>query len=262
MSVKVSGAAPENPHQTEFIKRAPTPPAFLADITDQEIRGTKTIVFNSKAPGLAEQHTIDGKVFSDEIGASVLLNTAEEWKVVNTTNATTGPGLIDHPFHIHINPFQIVELFDPNELLVDAKGQPLVDPATKKPAVDASGNPLPKYVFDRAAVESKDLQCFIDPRGNPANWKPCDDPWGKQTNLIWWDVFPIPSGKVATDAKGNQLKDFYGQPIIIPGYFKMRSRFVDFPGLYVMHCHILAHEDRGMMAIVQVTPAKPQVTHH
>jgi FtsP/CotA-like multicopper oxidase with cupredoxin domain len=42
----------------------------------------------------------------------------------------------------------------------------------------------------------------------------------------------------------------------------MRSRFVDFPGLYVMHCHILAHEDRGMMTIVQVAPYKPPVTHH
>jgi len=27
----------------------------------------------------------------------------------------------------------------------------------------------------------------------------------------------------------------------------MRSRFVDYTGQYVMHCHILAHEDRGMM---------------
>ena len=30
----------------------------------------------------------------------------------------------------------------------------------------------------------------------------------------------------------------------------MRSRFVDFAGHYVIHCHILAHEDRGMMTIV------------
>jgi len=38
----------------------------------------------------------------------------------------------------------------------------------------------------------------------------------------------------------------------------MRSRFVDFAGQYVLHCHILAHEDRGMMAIVQVSaPNKP-----
>ena len=38
----------------------------------------------------------------------------------------------------------------------------------------------------------------------------------------------------------------------IPGYFKMRSRFVDYPGVYVMHCHILIHEDRGMMYSVEI----------
>ena len=38
----------------------------------------------------------------------------------------------------------------------------------------------------------------------------------------------------------------------IPGYFKMRSRFVDYPGVFVQHCHILAHEDVGMMQLVEV----------
>ena len=53
-----------------------------------------------------------------------------------------------------------------------------------------------------------------------------------------------------------------GRTIKVPGYFKMRSRFVDFAGLYVMHCHILAHEDRGMMTVVQVAPLKAPVEHH
>ena len=30
------------------------------------------------------------------------------------------------------------------------------------------------------------------------------------------------------------------------------TRFVDFTGMYVLHCHILGHEDRGMMQLVQV----------
>jgi FtsP/CotA-like multicopper oxidase with cupredoxin domain len=43
----------------------------------------------------------------------------------------------------------------------------------------------------------------------------------------------------------------------------MRSRFVDYPGLWVIHCHILAHEDRGMMTIVQVLPQPQlQMKHH
>jgi FtsP/CotA-like multicopper oxidase with cupredoxin domain len=68
--------------------------------------------------------------------------------------------------------------------------------------------------------------------------------------LIWWDVFPIPTAGT-----------FNG--VNVPGFFRMRSRFVDYPGLRVIHCHILAHEDRGMMTIVQVAPPiAPQMKHH
>ena len=31
-----------------------------------------------------------------------------------------------------------------------------------------------------------------------------------------------------------------------------RTHFADFKGSYVMHCHILAHEDMGMMQTVEV----------
>ena len=48
----------------------------------------------------------------------------------------------------------------------------------------------------------------------------------------------------------------------IPGYFKMRSRFVDYPGDFVTHCHILAHEDRGMMTVVRVVPLQAPLSHH
>jgi hypothetical protein len=67
-------------------------------------------------------------------------------------------------------------------------------------------------------------------------------------------VFPIPAGVTAKDASGKA--------IVVPGYFKMRSRFVDYSGLYVIHCHILAHEDRGMMNIVEVVPYKTIYAHH
>ena len=41
----------------------------------------------------------------------------------------------------------------------------------------------------------------------------------------------------------------------------MRSRFVDFTGTYVIHCHILAHEDRGMMTVVEVVPFTTPYSH-
>ena len=109
-------------------------PPFLGDITDDEIKATKTVVFestptppNSKPSNPAAMHTIDGHKFDGNVGQVVLLNTAEEWKIVNRTvngtvangvvSPTDPPGVVDHPFHIHINPFQITELFDPNEVI-------------------------------------------------------------------------------------------------------------------------------------------------
>jgi len=37
---------------------------------------------------------------------------------------------------------------------------------------------------------------------------------------------------------------------------------VDFPGSYVLHCHMLAHEDRGMMQLVRLIPAETTTKHH
>jgi len=71
------------------------------------------------------------------------------------------------------------------------------------------------------------------------------------SDLIWWDTFAIPSARADPNAATP-----------IPGYFKMRSRFVDYHGVYVMHCHILIHEDRGMMFTVEVTPERRLMVHH
>jgi FtsP/CotA-like multicopper oxidase with cupredoxin domain len=249
VNVTVTTDPPVSGAQSQFIPKAPTFPAFLADIQDSEISGTKIIRFASKtppkgpaSPNLLTQHTIDGKKFDDQVGAVVLLNKVEEWKIVNETY---GPP-ISHPFHIHINPFQVVEVFSPTDVLArdPVTGLPMIDPATSKP--------YPKYIFEGtpATVQGK-TQCPLDP-AKPNSWVPCDKASGGSP--IWWDVFPIPTGTTVT------LKN--GTPLNVPGHFKMRSRFVDFSGLYVMHCHILAHEDRGMMTVVQVAPLMPPVRHH
>ena len=64
-------------------------------------------------------------------------------------------------------------------------------------------------------------------------------------------VFPIPGARVDPTTK-----------IVVPGYFVLRSRFVDYRGAYVMHCHILAHEDRGMMMTVEVATNQAEPHHH
>ena len=35
----------------------------------------------------------------------------------------------------------------------------------------------------------------------------------------------------------------------------MRTKFNDYLGLYVLHCHRLNHEDNGLMMLVNVIPA-------
>ena len=111
------------------------------------------------------------------------LGATEEWTLFNDT-PIGGPA---HPFHIHINPFQVIALFDPSYM----------DPSLKTTGV------------------------------------PLREPW------VWWDNFAIPPG----------------------GWAKMWTRFVDFTGTFVFHCHILGHEDRGMMQLVNVSPSGTTMTH-
>jgi FtsP/CotA-like multicopper oxidase with cupredoxin domain len=175
----------------------PTQPTFLADIDPSTIRLHREITYGwdrgTKAPGRVganpPQYNIDGKKFEDQVIDQVmLLDTAEEWTIYNATMA------IAHPFHIHVNPFQIVEVYDPATMTAPLKLSP---------------------------------------------------------PYVWWDTFAIPAG--VADSTGKN---------VTPGYFKMRSRFVDFTGLYVQHCHILAHEDRGMMQLLQVVNNRTVLKHH
>lgn len=221
-------------------KLAPLPP-YLADITDQEVAGhTQTVTYASNTPVTPKQHTINGHQFSETDQSTWIevdkLNLAEEWTVVNQTSFQP----IDHPFHIHVNPFQITEVFDPNQVITPQGTSTLVY----------------KYVFD-PQVKLLPGQCYVNPL-DEKTWKPCDDK--PETQRIWWDTFPIPSARAAT---GFVDKD--NNPIIVAGHFDMRTRLVDFPGIWVTHCHILAHEDRGMMTVVSVAASQQalaNVCHH
>lgn len=179
--VQDSGANTKWPTQKD---EYPVLPEFLNDIPS--VTECRTIRYQMPATGA--QPTINGVKFEEGVvNESMLLDTRQEWTIENwSTN-------VRHPFHIHVNPFQIVELFDPNTM---TKPQPL-----------------------------------------PAPW-------------IWWDTFAIPTGK--KDSSGN----------VTPGYFKMRTHFADFAGKFVDHCHILAHEDRGMMQLIEVVDNKTVVKHH
>ena len=206
-----------------------TPPANPN--TPAQVRGALT---RPDADPVLPEHTIDGELFNTDVKQSMVLNSVEEWTV---SNKALG---IAHPFHIHINPFQVVEVFDPNS----AK-----------------------------AKDEKDT-CYVDP-GKPETWKPCADLQPKEP-FVWWDVRAIPAARQDTLECVKNESDQYTCPspggsacspnkdtppkqqcttAKVPGHFKMRSRFVDFAGTFVQHCHILAHEDVGMMQFVEVCPA-------
>ena len=124
--------------------------------------------------------TINGRKFEEEhFEETVQLGATEEWTIYNDN---PGAGGAAHPFHIHINPFQVVAI---------------------KTGPNAQEIELPK-------------------------------PW------VWWDNIALPPG----------------------GHIRMRSRFVDFSGAYVLHCHILGHEDRGMMEMVNVVSNLTTIEHH
>lgn len=286
----------------DFMPKAPDFPEFLKDITDKEVKGTKILEFASTpvppGPPPASTQTIDGKKFDGELGAVVELNQTEEWKIVNATYGPSSANQISHPFHIHINPFQISELFEPNKILYSTAGPGKVtttkgsstiagdaqttftrdfvpgdyiwipgegpaqvqsiasdssltiDITAKTAATSTYTIAIPLYTVNSAAARPG--QCVLN-ANDEKTWKPCR-PTEPPVDRIWWDVFPIPSGGTFINADGTRQ--------LIPGYFKMRSRFVDYSGYFVLHCHILAHEDRGMMTVVGVTPIQTPYSHH
>ena len=236
---------PASGNRATFIPHAPEQPPFLTNITDAEVASTinnpRVITFASTAtpspsnPDFS-QHTINNHKFDGpgDVPIPVTLEAVEEWKIVNATYAQP----ISHPFHIHVNPFQIVEVFDPNA------------------TATINGVVVPKYVTSLSQLVDQSRQCLLD-LGDQTTWKDCHNDTSNAPR-IWWDVFPIPTGASMSNAGGQTAN--------VPGYFRMRSRFVDFPGNYVLHCHILAHEDRGMMSIVELTapgtPATAILYHH
>ena len=67
----------------------------------------RTMRRGTNPPFPPPRHTINGKQFDEGmIDQTMLLGATEEWTLYNDGGAA-------HPFHIHINPFQVVEIMDP-----------------------------------------------------------------------------------------------------------------------------------------------------
>jgi len=185
-SVPVRSTPMPFPTKAQF----PKMPGFLADINPATVNKRRELHFqqvpttptNPNFPTPPSTLMIDNKQFQmGTIDQTMQLGFTEEWTVYNDP-----PVGAAHPFHIHVNPFQVVEILNP--------------------AVSKNPVKLPR-------------------------------PW------VWWDNFAIPAAAVPPDSTDGKM---------VAGYFKMVTRFADYTGMYVLHCHILDHEDRGMMQMVQV----------
>jgi FtsP/CotA-like multicopper oxidase with cupredoxin domain len=156
-TVVLSGSGPAMP----LMPHAPPRPGFLRDIKPGEVVGKRTLTFETtNAASGHSQHTIDGVKFEEGKPLEIKpLNTVEEWTVENKTVVT----LIDHPFHIHVNPFQVTEVFDPNAPLLDDQGFP----------VRKDGKVVNLYVVSTTKPLLQPGQCWLNPN-DQSTWKPCN----------------------------------------------------------------------------------------
>jgi len=160
----------------------PPIPEYLADLSAPSTPNNKVVYQMSGRtdPGEVEFEINNKKYDPDCVDETLVLDKVEQWQLENNSSA------IQHPFHIHINPFQLVSTI----------------------AYDADGN--------KTALKY-------------------DPPY------VWMDTLALPLAEPPEDASPQN-----GQAII-------RYEAIDFTGAFVDHCHILGHEDRGMMQNVQAT---------
>jgi FtsP/CotA-like multicopper oxidase with cupredoxin domain len=165
-------------------------PAYLNPIAKVDPPKTRTVKFQNPAVG---KFQIDGKPYNLNPDIHVELNTAEEWTLVNNAGVVNQSNT--HPFHVHLNPFQI------DGITFDFE----VSPA------------------DRQALGLTEMK-----KDDPCNWP-------------FWDTVALPGAP--RPQRGTPPPDTQ---------IKIRSRFLIYDGEYVTHCHILLHEDVGMMINVKL----------
>lgn len=139
----------------------PLPQKLLpyTDLREVEIDNIRTLTFSEGGTADNPTFLLDGQQFNPNVVSQLItLGTTEEWRLINNSVDT-------HPFHIHVNPFQVISV---------------------------NGQPVENHGYS--------------------------------------DTYPVPAG----------------------GEVVMRTRYKDFDGKFVLHCHILFHEDHGMMQVVEI----------
>jgi L-ascorbate oxidase len=167
------------------------------DVKDDEVTGAQTLAFNIDLSQINEVFfQIDGQPYDpNRIDRTLMLGGVDEW--------TLKSNLASHPFHIHVNPFQIVKIIAPDG----------------KTDVSAPG------AVDDFARDNDD--------------KPVVDPQYPGLKGVWKDTLYI------KNATGKFVPT--GQYTVV-----VRTRYERYIGDFVLHCHILDHEDQGMMQNIRI----------
>ncbi len=229
--------APQKPAiATGFPPAAQWPPMpwYLKDVpakTDDKFGLTFEITSQSAPPGPGNptnQFMINGLQYNPNCSnITTRLGTTDTWFVQNSS-------VLAHPFHIHINPFQLFE----QGQVINGQPVPFVKYASP-PWQDTIALPV---VASPAAPVAWDVDAGPIWNNDDAKAKcpgVCSNKSGGTWNGNWTTTVP---GKMSVCGcqytEGN-------------GYVLFRHRYLEFTGEYVLHCHFLGHEDRGMMFNVQ-----------
>jgi hypothetical protein len=105
---------------------------------------------------------------------------------LNVPPSSRIPTQISHPFHIHIDPFQVAEVFVPNSMLPDGK-TPMYVVSTDNNTPIMSG------------------QCRVNP-DNPATWKPCVAAPGHVQGLV--ARLPDPIGRLREEERRHLNRNY------------------------------------------------------
>ena len=143
----------------------------------------------------------------NRVDRQLTLGGVDEW--------TLQSHFVSHPFHIHVNPFQIVSIIDPN-------GKDVSLPDATDPTPGPGGTTV------------------LDPQypGLKGVWK----------DTLW--IKSLLPGKPPPGTNGIYT-------------ITIRTRYQRYIGEFVLHCHILDHEDQGMMQNVAIVlPGGPTTTAH
>ena len=279
---------------TSTVLTSSTNQAFV-DLSTAPIAANRTVVFSSTvanpngggsiAGGAGNQFQINEEAFPDNVIFQPRLNTVEEWTILNYSNQP-------HPFHIHVNDFQVMSIFAPTEPSgtvqfypgnVTSPYQYGLDVINVPPALYASnGVVVPGSPPSQGPIVINTLIVTAGGSGftngqivNISSSTSTTNATGSATVnsagqltavaiLNPGSGFTSPNQPVTitggtTNAAGTvdgQASNTFGN-VLVPGKIIIRYAPTGFTGSYVYHCHILTHEDRGMMAQITILPNIP-----